>query len=230
MEENAKRYTRFYTDDLPEWLAWLDYSRFQTILDLGAGDGAILYALSKRGWLSNKKVFALEASAVRLSKVVALNLGVYCLKGDATDFPIIKDTTMDLIICNQVIEHTSDDEKLIKEAYRVLKYGGAFYLSTVFKNSYFNLGYHRCNGKRTLDPTHLREYTEDSQLWDKLSKYFKNCYQRKTLQWFAITDFLLKRLGIQGHIYERSWFWRALRKIRLPIIGYYNWEILLWKE
>lgn len=222
IDKYAKRYTRFYTDDCPSWIQFLARGK---VLDIGAGDGAILYALRN----SKAQLNALEISPIRLGKVFDLNIAE-CFLGDATKMPpFFTNGFFDFAYCHQVIEHVSNDEALLKEAHRVLKPERYFYLSTVFKKK-FRLAYHRCNGQWTLDPTHLREYSNERELLDKVEKYFRVIINKKELQWFSLTDFILKRLGIQGYVYEKHNWLKQLRKIKLPIFGYYIWELVLWKN
>jgi len=221
-------FTRFYTNSYPELIN--DTKLFNAdILDLGAGDGEILYGILSRNLLDHSRVTAVEIDQGRCERINSelKKVNVYCQ--DATDLKNFPNNSFHTIICNQVIEHVNDDGKLIKEAYRVLKPGGKMYLSTMFKKK-FNFGYHfNAKGQRTLDPTHVREYS-DISLKLRLSTLFNILKDQKTLQWFSITDFILPRLGLQGHIYEENKLLAWLRKIKLPIVGYYNWEFLLWKK
>ncbi len=230
--ENTFRYTRFYGTDLPPLLAKFATQinlKEKLILDLGAGDGEILYSLWKKGYAEENKSYATEISPFRCDKLRTLSNKIFVDEGDATHTPY-EPNKFDFIICNQVIEHVEEPAKLLSEAYRVLKPNRCMYLSTVFKKK-FNFGYYwNAKGERVLDPTHLREYTHELELLTDMPREFKILYQQKTLQWFAITDFLFKRLGFNDYIYEKSVICRWLRKIRLPIIGYYCWELLLYKK
>ena len=230
-EKYSYRYTRFYTNEFPEMLKEFDY-RGKVVLDLGAGDGEILYGLDNNFWLEEaKRVIAIEISPMRckLLKKEATNfltkIEVHC--ADATMLRgLIYNKTVDIIICNQVIEHIKDEDLLIAEIYRIMKPGAVCYLSTVFKEP-FNFAYHHNEaGMRVLDPTHLREYTDNS-LFHKLHNLFAIPRAKKLLQWFAVTDFILGRLKIMGHVYEDHKWLAWLRKFKLPIVGCYNWEMVL---
>jgi len=240
--EDVNRFTRFYTDNVPFLLRNMVYKK-KTILDLGAGDGEIIYGLWRRGLIGNDtKVIAVEISPYRcetmreMAKQTDINMEV--IEGDATNLYFLDDHSIDLIICNQVLEHIHKEYKVIKEMHRVIKpmnikeyraNGGRIYLSTVFKKP-FNFGYYwNKYGERVLDPTHVREYIDES-LVGRLEKYFTIGWNDKTLQCFAITDFILKRLGLMGNIYERVKILKWLRYIKLPIMGYFNWEFILWKK
>ena len=227
------KYTRFYTDKIPEWLR-RDY-KGQRILDLGAGDGEILYGLWKNKLIDrNVNIVAVEILEERYrttrKMLKSINLRSKCLNADATKLCSMHDSSFDFIICNQVIEHIEDDVKALEEMHRILKPDGEIYLSTVYKQ-FVNMGYYRnAKGERTLDPTHVREFKNENELKLKFWKKFKVKEERKTMQWFAVTDFILRRMNLMGDIYEKKPWLAKLRKIKLPIFGYYNWEMILCKE
>jgi len=50
---------------------------------------------------------------------------IHQVTGIAEDIPL-DDGTVDLVLCNQVLEHVSDPEKACEEIYRILKPGGIF--------------------------------------------------------------------------------------------------------
>ena len=115
-----------------------------------------------------------------------------------------------------------------KLTYRFVSKEGLFYLSTVFKRRYAWYFY-RCNGRWVLDPTHLREYTDTHQLLDRIRKHnFKVLEDKKTLYWFPVTDFIFKRIGRDRKVYRHK-LTKFLRNIKVPILGYYNWELVLKK-
>jgi ubiquinone/menaquinone biosynthesis C-methylase UbiE len=233
-DKYAYRYTRFYTEDVPDMLKQIDYAD-KVVLDLGAGDGEIIYGLEKQNLLKGvKKVYAVEISPLRYKlmkktlKPMLFDCKIY--QADAMDMKrIIDDESIDIVICNQVIEHVEDDVKLIEEIHRILKPNGKVYLSTVYKTP-INFCYHRnAKGERTLDPTHVREYTTD-ELIKALLPYYTILNCRRKLQWFSVTDFVLGRMKKTGFIYEEKKWLKALRKIKLPIIGCFNWEFYLQKH
>ncbi len=52
-----------------------------------------------------------------------LNSPLAAIKADITDLPF-KDNEFDVVFCNHVLEHVTDDKKAMQELYRVLKKGG----------------------------------------------------------------------------------------------------------
>jgi 2-polyprenyl-3-methyl-5-hydroxy-6-metoxy-1,4-benzoquinol methylase len=228
IEQYAKR-KQFYSDEVPPLLSeCLTNGEWESLADLGCGDGSLIYALNQRGYFQGKSVFAVDLSQNRIDRVNEQNSGVTCLVADACDTGL-GDSSIDLLLSTQVIEHVEDDGEMAKEMFRILSPGGTIYLSTVFKKRYAWYFY-RCNGKWTLDPTHLREYTQDKQLVELLeSGGFEIVANEKTLDGRPIIDSVLRRLRVGKYVY-RIPLMKLLRKVRVPIPGYYIWELVLQKK
>ena len=233
MNKYEKKFIHYYTDDLPPLIknAIINNKNFKSIADLGCGDGAILYSLNKKGLLSQfNKVYAVDLSSYRIHNVKGINNKIKCIISDVCHVSELKSQCIDLIISNQVVEHVSNDELMIKEIERILKKGGIVYVSTVFKK-WYGWYFYRGNNNWVIDPTHVREYTKDSQLIDKFQKFnLEILVNQKSLQMFPVTDFILKRIGFKNNVYERSSILKFIRKVKLPILGYYNWEIVCKKK
>lgn len=227
IEEYARR-IQFHTDEVPEiLLELLEADDWQSYMDMGCGDGALLNALHPRGYFEGKAAYAVDSSESRIEAVRKLDKGFECLVSDAshTNLP---DGSIDLLVSTQVIEHVENDADMVREIDRILSPKGTAYVSTVFKKSY-GWYFYRCNGKWTIDPTHLREYTADDQLLPLFEQYgFELVENRKTLDSRPIMDAVLRRLGARRHIYSNRLL-RSLRKVRVPIPGYYNWE-MVWRK
>ena len=228
IEQYAKR-KQFYSDEVPPLLSkCLANGEWNSLADLGCGDGSLIYTLNQRGYFQGKSVFALDLSQNRIDRVKEQNNGVTCLVADACDTGL-GDSSIDLLLSTQVIEHVEDDGEMAKEMFRILSPGGTIYLSTVFKKRYAWYFY-RCNGKWTIDPTHVREYTQDEQLLDLLQKHGLEVVKtKKTLASRPLMDAILRRIGAGSTAYEMRGL-KTLRKLRLPIPGYFNWEILCRKR
>ena len=88
------------------------------ILEIGAGDGAVLDELSRRGF--GEKFFAVEVSATAIEAIGARGIrGLAECKvfdGDRTDFP---DGAFDLVIMTHVVEHLEHPRQLLYEARRL---------------------------------------------------------------------------------------------------------------
>jgi 2-polyprenyl-3-methyl-5-hydroxy-6-metoxy-1,4-benzoquinol methylase len=226
-EEYARR-IQFHTDEVPEILVeWLERGDWQSCLDMGCGDGALLNALHRRGFFEGKSAYAADSSETRMDSVRKLDKGFNCLVCDAchTQLP---DGSIDFLVSTQVIEHVESDADMVREIDRILSPKGTVYLSTVFKKRY-GWYFYRCNGKWTIDPTHLREYTADGQLLPLFKRHgFELMENKKTLDSRPIVDAVLRRVGAGRNIYSNRLL-RSMRKIRIPIPGYYNWE-MVWRR
>ena len=88
------------------------------VLDVGAGTGKILSELKNKGW--QIKGVDGEKEAVRWAK----KRGVIIKQHDLTKKLPFKDTSFDLVVSLDVLEHIKDDQKLMQEMKRVVKPGG----------------------------------------------------------------------------------------------------------
>lgn len=223
-------YMQFYTDEVPGLVKkYLTTAKWGNFLDLGCGDGALLYALDKTGLLKGKVVQALDLSEARIRLIKNINKDFIGFVDDACDIKNIKDKSIDFIASSQVIEHVSSDEKMISEIKRILRDDGTVYISTVFKK-WYGWYFYKFGGRWVLDPTHLREYSRDNQLFDILEKNgFEIIENKKTLESRSLIDFVLRKMHAGRYVYSNK-ILKALRVIKIPIPGYYEWEIVFRKK
>jgi len=103
-------------------------------IDLGTGPGALGIALAKAG---NFKVYAVDINpfAVAIAQKNAVEAGVsdrfFPMLGNALDLPF-KDNFADLVVSRGMIPFIEDKAAVFREAYRVLKKGGAAYIGGGF--------------------------------------------------------------------------------------------------
>lgn len=228
--EEYSKYQQVYAGEPSHvFLKSLTSIPWKSFLDLGCGDGSLLYALNKEHRLDGKTVSAIDLSHIRVDVVKKINKNFNCFVADACNVKQIADGAIDFLASSQVVEHVDNDEDLVKEAYRLLSNDGVFYLATVFKK-WYGWYFYRCKEKWVLDPTHLREYTKDSQLLDLLDKYgFEVVINRKKIASRSLISFVLRRLHAKRHMYD-SPLVKILGALRFPIPGYYEWELVCRKK
>jgi len=231
IEEYASKYIQYYhPEKIPIQIKKLLTKDVETVLDCGCGDGNLLYALKRQGFLESKKVIGVDLSRNRL-KIAKLIDPKYSFKVDnAENLRTIKSNSIDLFISTYLIEHVND-AKMLKAINRVVKRSKYAYISTLYKKWYGWFYYKNSKGEWALDPTHVREYTNDKQLLDLVKKAgFKveNSYKRLFV-WPIVHPFL-RLLKIQNRqIFENKLIY-LLGRIKIPIPGYYSWELVIRKN
>ncbi len=104
------------------------------VLEIGCGNGYYLSLLNRLG--AKLKLTGIDKDILAL-KDAAKFVGdkkVKIVLGDASKLPF-KTDSFNRIVMSEVIEHVEDEEKVLKEAFRVLKTGGIIALTTC------NIGY-----------------------------------------------------------------------------------------
>lgn len=92
----------------------------ELVVDVGAGTGALLPALTRRA--PTARVVALDASAEML-RVARSRTGAAAVRGDALALPIA-DATADAVLLAYVLFHLADPMAALREAARVLRRDG----------------------------------------------------------------------------------------------------------
>ena len=225
-ETYARKHPHLVDDTIPPRLlaAWRRREP-HTCLDVGCGDGRLLHALERHGYLRDAEVHALDASPVRISRLASLHPRFHCHVGDACDLSVVPAASIDFAIATMVIEHVDDPQLMLSELRRVLSDDGLLYLTTVFKRPgawYFR----KRDGESVLDPTHVREYTSESQLTAPLARAgLSLVHSVRTPLAFPLLDPALRYFKPKEAVLDGG-FWRAARRPALRVPGYSTWELL----
>jgi len=124
------------------------------VLDIGCGNGELISMLAEEGHVC----VALDLSENRLSKFKdrATNLGVAQVQGDVINIPL-RNSSIDIIMCSEVLEHIKDYEKVLKEMNRVLRPHGKIIVSVPYKEELMEMVCPHC-GKRFVPHGHLHSF------------------------------------------------------------------------
>ncbi|GKT08225.1 bifunctional 2-polyprenyl-6-hydroxyphenol methylase/3-demethylubiquinol 3-O-methyltransferase UbiG [Desulforhabdus sp. TSK] len=233
IEEYANKHFQYWYSQVEnlELKLLFENNKFKNIIDIGCGDGSILYACSQSGYLNKcNEIWAIDLSWQRLSQVYNISNFIKCVQDDAQELRKIPEEYFDFVICTQVIEHVENDLSLLKAIYRISKTGTIIYLDTIFKKRFGWYFYINEKGKRTLDPTHEREYENDNELFSIICNAgLKIIYSKKQIVTFSIMNYIIRLLNIKNRLIFQNKFLQILQKIKLPIPGYYIWKLILAK-
>lgn len=116
----------FGTKDIKAYVSkWIQESSAQIkgkiVVDVPAGNGVSTEQLHKAG--ANTIAMDLFPDFFRVS-------GLTCLKADLSDVLPLSSESADVVLCQEGIEHVSDQLKCFKELSRVLKVGGKLLVTT----------------------------------------------------------------------------------------------------
>ncbi|TVM00902.1 MAG: class I SAM-dependent methyltransferase [Candidatus Brocadia sp. WS118] len=95
--------------------------QYQTVLDIGAGCGDDLMIASMIN--QNSVLHAIEVSPANVYKLTQKNVTVHSINIERDTFPFC-DASVDIIIANQVLEHSKEIFWIFHEVTRVLRIGG----------------------------------------------------------------------------------------------------------
>ncbi len=211
----------------PHLLEWLARGEYGTILDVGCGNGRLLTALTAQGLLEGSRARGVDLSKTNVERARAHLPDVRFDVDNAETLAKVGDGEIDFLISTQVLEHV-DDERMLASVARVLAPDGVAYISTVFKRPWARFIWRTESGEWALDPTHLREYTSDAELVDRVSATGLSVVDSAKEQVaFPILDFVLRRLPVDRESALSTSWARTARRAKVPIPGYFTWSLVL---
>ena len=223
----------FYTAALPPLLLETVAEQAEGVIaDLGAGDGATLWALEQRGLLGDT-AYAVDLSRERVARAEGISPRIRGVVADATHVDGLADGCVDGVIASQVIEHLGDDRALAPEIARLLKHGGWWYVGTVLRERRAWWVY-RVDGRWQLDPTHVREYASEGDLLSALEHPLLPIHRVKTTPLtYPVLDLALRGAAVARVLprdalsgaYARRPSLAHARRLRLRVPGYRLLEV-----
>ena len=148
-----------------------DLPQVETCLDIGAGKGRDLAMVREFHPLAD--LHAVEFADRNIVKLNAFGVTTHQLDIERDRLPF-KDDQLDLIIANQVLEHTKEIFWIFHEATRALKVGGSFIVGVPNVASFHNrllLGVGRHPTQHKLASAHVRPFSKGDTL-----RFLEACY------------------------------------------------------
>lgn len=234
-EKHAEQSVHFFSRVVPARLAKLlpSIPAKAHVVDVGCGDGQLAWSLIQSGLMAGDvEITGVDISPIRVRRFQALT-GRRALLADGQDLSVLPNISVDLCISTMVMEHVPSDDAYARELARIVRPGGRLYLTTVLRKRgawYFRKA---PDGRRVLDPTHLREYASAQIVIDVLSRAgFKTIdfgleplvfpVAHPLVRWFNS----IKPIANVQQIFL-SQPWSTLERIGLPIPRYRAIELVM---
>ncbi len=131
----SKIWMEAYEHNIENILSLLDKKNGATIFDIGCGDGQQTVKYMDR--IGGKVIVGSDGVKEKLAVAKKRGIVTKCFNIEGK-WPL-KDREFDVITSNQVIEHILDLDNFLSEAYRILKPGGYFVVSTENLSSWHNI-------------------------------------------------------------------------------------------
>ncbi len=125
----AARFTE--SEEWRETLRWIAHASGQVaggvVIDVGAGTGIVSYAFAKAGaarvWALEPDPSAVVGQGALRQLTPGLPIEIVGAYGEGLPF---RDASVDVVYARQVLHHTHDLDRVLREAARVLRSGGVF--------------------------------------------------------------------------------------------------------
>lgn len=224
LEEYAKNYQNSPKKIDIEIKTLLDNSPLK-ICEIGCGDGGLALEIFNT-FKDLKKYIAFDPSESRLARLKVLGAehieaGRLDVVSDIASLKFQPGEEPDLFISEQVIEHVIDDFQFLKDIRALCGRKSIVFISTVYINGPRYYFYKNDQGMRVLDPTHIREYSDQSLVHKIRKSGFHVVLEQKKQAFYPFSSLisrLLRKLGINIKFRQRMW---------VPLPFYYHWRIIL---
>ncbi len=168
-------------------------SQESIVLDVGCGRGAHFDRPEDiRLWVRNLKGRCRKVIGIDLDPAARQNPGVDEFRLITSSTWPIEDSSIDVCICDYVVEHVPDPNQFFAELRRVCKPGGFICIRTANVLSYFGLA-----AKCIANRWHNR-VLRIAQPHRKAEDIFPTCYRCNTV--FTMRKFF-KKFGFEGYVY-----------------------------
>ncbi len=121
-EEHYIKFQQFQAEWILDRLNLKETLKGKKVVDLACGNGGYTVELSKYADM----VYALD---LHISRNFSES-NIITIEGDALDIPL-EDNSIDFVFCSSLIEHVTDQNRLVSEINRILVTDGICYLSTI---------------------------------------------------------------------------------------------------
>lgn len=170
------------------------------ILDAGCGDGINLFGikgmLERNSWKAF--LYGTDYNPLRVERVIKVIPGCDVQEANLLSLPF-EDGFFDVILCNHVLEHISDDVSAILELKRVLKSDGILMLGVPNEGCF--IAQFR---NRVVQPS-------ISRTTDHVHFYTRHAFTSKLVE----SGFLIERLATEGFFFPHLRINNMLKQIRL---------------
>jgi len=149
-------------EHLSRYLFARGFASSRQVLDLGCGTGYGSAILAE----SAMSVFAVDISreTIVYARENYAQPGIDFLVANCTQLPV-RSESLDLVVCFEVVEHLSEQERLLDEISRVLKQDGLLVISTPNRLYY-------TEERQEINPYHTHEFDHE-----EFSSYLKRCFE-----------------------------------------------------
>jgi 2-polyprenyl-3-methyl-5-hydroxy-6-metoxy-1,4-benzoquinol methylase len=160
---NLFLFTRFLivSEHIHQEIASRQNKKIIRLLDLGCGDGVLIYMLIKSNPGANIKIYGVDLDPLAITAAKKKNPNVEFVVSSVYKTPF-SDGYFDFIVSSDVIEHLQYPSKMLLEIKRILTKAGQVNISTPIRLTEF-----------PNDKMHVKEFFPD-EFKNLLKKYFKS--------------------------------------------------------